>query len=62
MTADCGVGHNRHAVRLYFEDAAGDEDELFFVTANYLDPDSIRLDAGNERGVLRIQVPANLVK
>ena len=33
VAADRGVGEHRHHVRLYFEDAAGDEDELFLPSA-----------------------------
>ena len=54
MTADCGIGQDRHGVRLHFQQAASDEDEFFRVFACDLDAHSTRLDARDQRRVLRV--------
>ena len=51
VTADRGIGQDGHGIRLHFQQAAGDEDELFFCLADYLDADRARTDAGNQRRV-----------
>ena len=51
MTADGGVGQDCDYVRLDFEDAAGDEDEFFFVVVGANDAHGARLDAGDQRSV-----------
>jgi hypothetical protein len=47
------VGQHGHSVRLDFEDAAGDEDELLAAAVGLLDAHGARLDAGDEWRVAR---------
>ncbi|CAD5370185.1 hypothetical protein RA210_U120048 [Rubrivivax sp. A210] len=53
LAADGGVGQDGNRARLHFEDAAGNEDELFLVIVGALDAHRARLDARDQRRVAR---------
>ena len=53
LAADGGVGQHGHAVRLHFQDAAGDEDE-FLAAVGLLDAHRAGLHARDQRRVARV--------
>jgi hypothetical protein len=53
VAADGGVGQHGDRARLHFEDAAGDEDELFLAVVGTLDAHRTGLDARDQRRVAR---------
>src|SRR5512134_1578059 len=54
VRADRSVREHRHDLGLHFEHTARDEDELLLAAVGRLDAHLARLDAGDERRVLRI--------
>src|SRR5689334_1275072 len=54
LAADRRVGEDGDGTRLHLQDAAGDEDELLLAVVGALDAHRARLDAGDERGMARI--------
>jgi hypothetical protein len=53
VAADGGVGQHGDRARLHFQDAAGDEDELFLAVVGALNAHRTGLDARDQRRVAR---------